>query len=104
MTGDRLLLRVPEAAERLGVSPRQVRRLIAERGLPAVNIGREYRIPVAGLEAWVAAQTSGSSERHPGEAHEPEPRPYLIGSRAYVARVCRLCGLVLDDGRSSRAG
>jgi excisionase family DNA binding protein len=43
-------LTAAEAAERLGISLRTVRRRIADGSLPSVHIGRAVRIPVAALD------------------------------------------------------
>ncbi|MEU8058785.1 excisionase family DNA-binding protein [Microbispora bryophytorum] len=44
-----------EAAERLNTSERFPRRLIEERRITFVHIGRNVRIPEAALDAFVAA-------------------------------------------------
>ncbi len=49
-------LRLPEAAIRLGVSVATVRRLIDSRGLPALRVGRQIRIPLTEFEDWYARQ------------------------------------------------
>lgn len=49
------LLNVEEAAERLATTPRFVRRLIAERRITFVKLGRHVRIDTADLDAYVAA-------------------------------------------------
>ena len=49
------LLTVDEAAERLGTSVRFVRRLIAERRIAYVRVGRHVRIAEADLASFVAA-------------------------------------------------
>jgi excisionase family DNA binding protein len=49
------LLTVEEAAERLNTSPRFPRRLIEERRITFVHVGRNVRIPEAALEAFIAA-------------------------------------------------
>jgi excisionase family DNA binding protein len=49
------LLSVEEAAERLGTSVRFLRRLIAERRIAFVKVGRHVRIDPADLEAFIAA-------------------------------------------------
>jgi excisionase family DNA binding protein len=49
------LLSVEEAAERLGTSVRFLRRLIAERRITFVRVGRHVRIDPADLEAFIAA-------------------------------------------------
>lgn len=59
VTHDRLLLRMDEAAEVLGVSRSQVYALAARRELPVVTLGRSRRIPVAALRAWIEEQTNG---------------------------------------------
>ena len=49
------LLTVEEAADRLGTSVRFIRRLIAERRIAHVRIGRHVRIAEADLASFVAA-------------------------------------------------
>ena len=49
------LLTVEQAAERLGTSVRFVRRLIAERRIAYVKVGRHVRIAEADLASFVAA-------------------------------------------------
>jgi excisionase family DNA binding protein len=49
-----LLLTVKEAAEALGLSEVTVRRLIADKAIPAVKLSpRRIRIPRAALEQWL---------------------------------------------------
>jgi excisionase family DNA binding protein len=50
----RTLLTVEEAADHLGTSPRFIRRLIAERRIAYVKIGRHVRLALTDLEAFVA--------------------------------------------------
>ena len=50
----RLLLRVPEAAEVLGLSRAFVYELIAKNELPTVRIGRAVRLSYLSLQQWVA--------------------------------------------------
>lgn len=47
------LLTIIEAAERLAVGPRFVRRLIAERRIRYFKIGTHIRISAADLETWI---------------------------------------------------
>jgi excisionase family DNA binding protein len=49
------LLSVEQAAERLGTSVRFVRRLIAERRITYVKLGRHVRIAARDLDTFVAA-------------------------------------------------
>jgi len=49
------LLNVDQAAERLGTSPRFIRRLIAERRIAYAKLGKHVRIDSADLDAFVAA-------------------------------------------------
>ncbi|MFK0288884.1 helix-turn-helix domain-containing protein [Streptomyces sp. NPDC090442] len=51
------LLSVPEVAELLGTSERFPRRLVAERRIRYVKVGRHVRIPRSALDAYVAART-----------------------------------------------
>lgn len=50
---DRVLLRVNEAATRLGVSLATVKRLLASGDLRSVKIGSSRRVPVADLADYV---------------------------------------------------
>ncbi|WP_433499483.1 helix-turn-helix domain-containing protein [Sphaerimonospora sp. CA-214678] len=52
--GDRLLT-VAEVAERLGTSERFPRRLIEERRITFVRLGRKVRIPESVLDEFIAA-------------------------------------------------
>jgi excisionase family DNA binding protein len=49
------LLTVDQAAERLGTSERFVRRLIFERRIAFVKVGRHVRIASGDLDAFIAA-------------------------------------------------
>jgi excisionase family DNA binding protein len=49
------LLSVEEAADRLGTSPRFIRRLIAERRIAFTKIGRHVRIDTDDIDAFIAA-------------------------------------------------
>jgi excisionase family DNA binding protein len=49
------LLRVEEAADRLGTSPRFIRRLIAERRIAFTKLGRHVRIDTTDIDAFIAA-------------------------------------------------
>ena len=51
------LLTVDEAAELLGTGPRFPRRLIAERRIRFVKVGRHVRIPQSALIEYVSAGT-----------------------------------------------
>jgi excisionase family DNA binding protein len=49
------LLTVEEAAERLGTSTRFVRRLVADRRIAYVKVGRHVRLDPTDVEAFIAA-------------------------------------------------
>ena len=49
------LLTVEQAADRLGTSTRFIRRLIFERRIAFVKVGRHVRIAPADLDAYIAA-------------------------------------------------
>ncbi len=57
---EKLLLRVTEAAELASVSRTTAYELIASGQWPAVRVGAAVRVPLAGLRAWVEAQTAGA--------------------------------------------
>jgi excisionase family DNA binding protein len=50
------LLTAAEVADQLRVSTMTIYRLIRSGELPAVRVGRNYRVPVAELERYLAAQ------------------------------------------------
>jgi excisionase family DNA binding protein len=49
------LLSVEQAAQRLGTSPRFVRRLVFERRIAYVKLGRHVRITTRDLDAFIRA-------------------------------------------------
>ena len=60
------LLTVDEAAERLGTSTRFVRRLIFERRIAFVKVGRHVRITTADLNAFIAVGRVNVKRREAG--------------------------------------
>ena len=64
----KLLLTVEEAATCCGLSRASMYALLAkEPSLPVVRFGRAVRIPITGLEAWLATRTQAW---HPYEADQ----------------------------------
>jgi excisionase family DNA binding protein len=59
-----LAVGITEAARRLGLSPRTVATLIAQRELPSRKVGRRRIIPVAALEAFVDHDHSIANSAH----------------------------------------
>lgn len=55
------LLTVPEAAERLNVSERWMRRAIFERRFAVVRLGRLVRVPCDSLDAYVEANRDAAA-------------------------------------------
>ena len=49
----RLLLRIPEVAETLGIGRSKIYEIIARGELPTVRVGRAVRISVTTLQEWV---------------------------------------------------
>jgi excisionase family DNA binding protein len=60
------LLSVEQAAERLGTSVRFVRRLVFERRIAFVKVGRHVRICPADLDALIAAGRVATRHREAG--------------------------------------
>ena len=54
---EKLLLRVAEAAELASVGRTKAYELIGSGAWPVVRVGAAVRVPLAGLRAWVEAQT-----------------------------------------------
>lgn len=74
MTGSPLLT-VDEAAEYLTVTPRFVRRLIEERRIPKVKLGKFVRIHRDDLDAFiVAGRVEGAEWRNQGNTVRLHPR------------------------------
>src|SRR5215211_7615151 len=65
-----LLLTIEEAAQVLSLNPRHVARLARARAIPAVRIGRRYRIPRADLESWIAAGVEYDGDHHAQEERQ----------------------------------
>lgn len=58
------LLTLEEAAEVLGTGPRFTRRLVAERRIQFVKVGRHVRIPLGALEEFIAGATVQPMSHH----------------------------------------
>jgi excisionase family DNA binding protein len=66
MSSKERLLTVNQAAERWGTSVHFPRRLIRERRITFVRIGRHVRIPESAVEAWIEAGTVEPMSRGQG--------------------------------------
>ncbi len=75
---EKLLLRVPEAAELASVGRTTAYELIASGAWPVVRVGSAVRVPLAGLRAWVEAQTKAAELG-------PDPAPDQLAQRRDVA-------------------
>ena len=53
------ILTVKETAEQLKTTRQQIRKMIANGELPAVKVGREWRIPLAGVREYFEENLSG---------------------------------------------
>ena len=54
------LMSVPAAAKRLGVSPRTVWRLVRDKDLDSITVGRRRLIPATSVAAFIAARLPDS--------------------------------------------
>lgn len=63
---DRLYFSVGEAAKILGCHPVTVRRQIALGAIPAIRVGRPWRIPMAALEPETALRRRESASETAG--------------------------------------
>ncbi|MBA3585275.1 MAG: helix-turn-helix domain-containing protein [Gemmatimonadetes bacterium] len=68
MTDDRLLLTVPETAQRLRIGSTLAYELVGRGDLPHVRLGRSVRIPRRALEDWIQQNTKSSAGRARGSA------------------------------------
>lgn len=62
MNSENLLLRTKDVAEMLLVTPRQVRNLSREHGLPSIKIGSNRRYCVEDVVLWVENQKNKESK------------------------------------------
>jgi excisionase family DNA binding protein len=62
------LLSIGQLAERLGTTPRHVRRLVAERRVPFVKVGRLVRFDPDDIAAWLDGRRVGGSGGIDGSA------------------------------------
>ena len=62
---DRLLVRIPEAAERLGLSRSSVYELTGAGELRVIRYGRAVRVPVIELAAWVERRAQAGDDAQP---------------------------------------
>jgi excisionase family DNA binding protein len=60
---EKLLLKVPEAAELVGLGRSKLYELMQAGEIPVIRIGRGVRIPASGLREWVARQTEAAADR-----------------------------------------
>lgn len=80
--GEPEYLNAVEAAERLGISLRTVRRRIADGSLPSVRLGRAVRIPVSALDLPVSRPAPSAAR----EAAAPYAASADEDRAAFVAR------------------
>jgi excisionase family DNA binding protein len=72
------LLDIGAVAERLGVTQRHVRRLLAERRIPYVKVGRFMRFDPTDIADWIrAARVPARSVAHPLSMIDVERSPRL---------------------------
>lgn len=57
--GMSVILTVKEIAEQLKTTRQQIRKMIANGELPAVKVGREWRIPLASVREYFEENLSG---------------------------------------------
>lgn len=73
VTGNRMLLALPEAAEALGVSARHLWELsIRRREIPCVRVGRRIMYSPEALRAWIAAQQQSPLAPMGGQGDDPD--------------------------------
>lgn len=55
---EKYTMSVDEMASAIGISRPKAYELVNSEGFPVIRIGRRIRIPVSGLERWIAEQSS----------------------------------------------
>lgn len=60
---DKPYLSIEEVAQRFGVNPTTVYRLVQRGALPAFKIGAQWRFSQELLESWVAGQMAGDGPK-----------------------------------------
>jgi prophage regulatory protein len=68
---ERLLLRVEEVAEMLGIGRSKTYELMAAGELPVVRVGRCVRVPAAAVRRWVEAQCPSEASVVENESYPP---------------------------------
>lgn len=67
-----MILTVREVAEYLRMSETKVYRLVRERHLPAIRIGKSWRFRKDLLDEWLSQCTEASMDRVNGSAHKAD--------------------------------
>ena len=73
------LLTIDQLAERLGVTPRHVRRLVFERRVPFLKVGRFVRFSPNDIAKWLQ-----STRREPRIGRDPGPLAVAVTGGSYV--------------------
>lgn len=58
---EKLLLRVNEVAESLGICRTRAYDLINAGTIPSIRLGKSLRVPAAGLRAWLAQEADAAA-------------------------------------------
>jgi excisionase family DNA binding protein len=71
---EKLLYRISEAADAIGVSKTILYELINSGEIPVIRVRSDLRVPVAGLRAWLAKQPPGvPRRRQPKKGQDRRP-------------------------------
>jgi excisionase family DNA binding protein len=62
---------VPEVAERLGLHPESVRKMVRSGRLPAFKAGRSWRFDAEDLQAWLKKESNAAPGAEPASGGEP---------------------------------
>lgn len=68
------LLRLPEAAKFLRLSPETVRRYAKQGTVPSIKIGRSRRYDTIALERWIDSLSDLEAREQHAEGGQPEER------------------------------
>lgn len=99
MVTDGTILTVEQVAERLQLSPRSIRRAIAEQGLRAIRLGASYRILEDDLVEWLEQRATRPRDAPATEHGKTFPRSARVAAHDEPAAIARRVRRGRETGR-----